>query len=221
MEEPTLGELGNLAEQMNERLALEPEIDTNLEGEELKQFIELNAKLIHERDKIDEHGKATLRKMGIGPKKWLEEKPKKEDQNVAGKKENSAKKKSSKKKGKKSAGSAPSNKAEKEAPENKSASGKKKSAPKKAKGPGVIASIQEIITDKGPINKAGILKILVKKFPDREEESMEKTVNVQIPNRMSKEKGINIEVDDKGRFSVGKGKAKTTAKKKSKKKSKK
>lgn len=221
MADITTAELGHLASEMNARLGLNPEIDTSLDDEKLKEFIEANAKLIEKTDKIDEHGKDILRKFGIGPKEWLEE-IKKEDQKVAGKKEKSAKKKSAKKKVKKNAGSSPSNKSETAAPENKSTGGaKKKSAPKKAKGPGVIASIQEIVTDKGPITKAGILKILVKKFPDRDEEAMGKTVNVQLPNRMSKEKGINIEVDDKGRFSVGAGKKAAAKKKTVKKKAKK
>lgn len=88
----------------------------------------------------------------------------------------------------------------------KSDSKKKTQKPKAAKrtGPGVIASIQEYITNHGPISKPQILAKLKQRFPDRDAEAMTKTVNVQLPGRMSKEKKIKIVKDDKGRFSIKK-----------------
>lgn len=74
----------------------------------------------------------------------------------------------------------------------------------KRKGPkkiGVIASILEFI-QKGPISKKQILAKLKQRFPDRPEDGMAKTIQAQLPKRMSKEKGIKIKVDDKGRFLV-------------------
>lgn len=76
----------------------------------------------------------------------------------------------------------------------------KKGSKNKERKPGVIATIQELITDKGPITKEKMLKELVKKFPDREEKSMKNTINVQVPNRMAKDKGIKINKNDKGYF---------------------
>lgn len=60
----------------------------------------------------------------------------------------------------------------------------------KQKRPGVIASIVEAIENAGEkgISKESILKILVKKFPDRQEKSMKNTINIQVPNRISKER---------------------------------
>lgn len=68
------------------------------------------------------------------------------------------------------------------------------------KGVGVIAAILKIITDK-PTSKEGILKQLVKKFPDRVEDAMKKTINAQLPKRMAKEKGIKITEKD-GKYST-------------------
>lgn len=61
---------------------------------------------------------------------------------------------------------------------------------KKEKGPGVIATIVELIEKSGKkgITKEEILNELVKKFPDKAKDSMKNTINVQVPNRITKEK---------------------------------
>lgn len=74
----------------------------------------------------------------------------------------------------------------------------KKEKPAVAKGPGVIATIAEIVKTKGPITADGILTILVKKFPDREEKSMRNTIKIQLPNRMATERKMKIVTTDKG-----------------------
>lgn len=48
----------------------------------------------------------------------------------------------------------------------------------KNKKPGVIAEIIHIISSEGPVSKEKILKKLIKKFPDREEQSMSNTINL-------------------------------------------
>lgn len=77
-------------------------------------------------------------------------------------------------------------------PEKKEKVDKSEKKEKKAKkvGGGVIAKIAELITAAGKkgITKEAILAELAKEFPDREEKSMKNTLNVQLPNRMSKEK---------------------------------
>lgn len=80
---------------------------------------------------------------------------------------------------------------------------KKEVKKKEPKKPGVIASILEFV-EHGPISKKEILGKLTKRFPDRPAEGMEKTINAQLPNRMSKERGVKIKVDDKGCFFVKK-----------------
>jgi hypothetical protein len=82
----------------------------------------------------------------------------------------------------------------------------KKDAPKKAKKVGVIASILEFI-EKAPakgINNEQLLAKLVKRFPDKAEDSMRNTIRAQVmggkrPVRMEKEKNVtfNIVIDDK------------------------
>ena len=71
-------------------------------------------------------------------------------------------------------------------PTEKSASNK----PKVTKGPGVISTIVECISSAGKkgVDKADILDILVETFPERKADAMKKTINVQVPNRISKER---------------------------------
>lgn len=71
--------------------------------------------------------------------------------------------------------------------------GKKGTAPKKAGEPGkpgIIATIVSLVEGSGKkgITKAEILAELVANFPDRSEDSMKNTINVQVPARINKEK---------------------------------
>jgi hypothetical protein len=78
------------------------------------------------------------------------------------------------------------------------------------KGPGVISTILDLITTKGPITKEGILSELAAAFPDRDKEKMAKTVQVQIggkkETRMEKEKGVKFIRSEKGEYSIAKAK---------------
>lgn len=88
------------------------------------------------------------------------------------------------------------------AEESKSDQKPKKRGPK---GPGVIKTIAELVsnaTPENPVSKAQILDELCSRFPDRQRESMEKTINVQVPNRLRKEKGLNIQKNDDGYFTT-------------------
>lgn len=78
---------------------------------------------------------------------------------------------------------------------------------KKVKGPGVISTILEAIKGKGPVTKEAILKVLVKKFPDRAEDAMGKTIQAQLsgkkrPLRMEREKNVKFKISDKGAYSI-------------------
>jgi len=73
----------------------------------------------------------------------------------------------------------------------------------KKKGPGVIATIQTLVskaTKKKPVSKVDLLVELEKAFPDRSSESMGKTIQAQLPKRMAKEKGMAIVKNEKGDF---------------------
>lgn len=74
------------------------------------------------------------------------------------------------------------------------------------KGPGVISTIFTLVSDSGKtgISKADILAKLVEMFPDRAEDGMEKTINVQLPSRMSKERGVTIKKLETGNFAIAK-----------------
>ena len=79
----------------------------------------------------------------------------------------------------------------------------KKGGKEKA-GPGVIATIFTLVSkaDSKGITKADLLTKLVEMFPERAAEGMEKTINVQLPKRMSKERGVNIVKSEVGGFYV-------------------
>lgn len=72
--------------------------------------------------------------------------------------------------------------------------------PKAPSAPGVISSILDILkkSPKG-VTKDEILAELVILFPERPKDGMFKTIGVQLPSRLSKEKGVNI-VRDNGKF---------------------
>jgi len=72
-----------------------------------------------------------------------------------------------------------------------------KAKPAGEKKPGIIATIIKAITKKHRTKKQ-ILAKLEKAFPDRDASKMIKTVNVQVPSRLRKDKGLEIEKTDKG-----------------------
>lgn len=81
---------------------------------------------------------------------------------------------------------------------------KSKKAEKKEKKPGVIMSMLEFVRTQGPISEKKILALLKKRFPDKNPESMERTIP-QIPGYLVRKKNIDvIGKDDKGRYSIKK-----------------
>jgi hypothetical protein len=78
----------------------------------------------------------------------------------------------------------------------KSKGKKKGGATGVGKGPGIIATIEEMVkgaTKAKPITKDAILTALKAKFPDRDAESMSRTVGIQLPHRLKADKGLKIE----------------------------
>lgn len=75
-----------------------------------------------------------------------------------------------------------------------------KAEAKANKPPGVIASVLEAVqTSKTPISHASVLAFLKDRFPERDENSMAKTVKAQLggrvqPTRMEKEKSVVFEI---------------------------
>jgi hypothetical protein len=71
------------------------------------------------------------------------------------------------------------------------------------KGPGVISSIFDLVkSSKKGISKDEILTKLVEMFPDRAKEGMVKTIQVQLPKRMSTERKVTIIKSEDGKFSL-------------------
>jgi hypothetical protein len=104
-----------------------------------------------------------------------------------------AKKKTVKKKA--ASASKPTKKVAKKATKKKTAAAPAKKVAKK-KGPGVLSTIADLLqaaSAKKPITKAEIAAKLEKAFPDRDPESMAKTVGVQVPSRISTERGIDVQ----------------------------
>lgn len=92
-------------------------------------------------------------------------------------------------------------KGKEEAPAGKKAAKKGKADGKKKedKGPGVIASIVEFLkaaSSKSPLTKDQLADKLAKRFPDRERESMLRTINVQVPNRLKTDKELDVKAKD-------------------------
>lgn len=81
----------------------------------------------------------------------------------------------------------------------------------KPKGPGIIQTIADILataTEQKPLTKDKIHERLTKKFPDRPKDSMWTTVNLQVPNKLRTDKGINVVKNAKGYYiAAGKVKA--------------
>jgi len=77
-----------------------------------------------------------------------------------------------------------------------------KKAEGKKPGVGVIGSIIEFLqkgSSKKPLTKEALLAKLADRFPDREEEAMRATINVQVPNRINREReGMQVCKNDKG-----------------------
>lgn len=79
--------------------------------------------------------------------------------------------------------------------------GKTKKGKKPPKKVGVIATIIEILkkaTSKKPVSKDDIVTQLADAFPERDADSMRKTVNVQVPTRIQGDKGLTVNKNDNG-----------------------
>ena len=89
-------------------------------------------------------------------------------------------------------------KKEKEETIKKSTTTKKK---KKIKKKGVIQTIVNVIEnskEKG-VTKDEILNVLIKTFPERNPKSMKNTINIQVPNRINKEKFLVEKINNRFR----------------------
>ncbi len=118
--------------------------------------------------------------------------------------EKSAKKKEKPKKADKPTKEEKPKKADKPTKEEKAdkPKGKKPEKAKGKSGKGIIATIVSLLekaTKKQPITKAEIIDVLKKEFPDRDVRGMTRTVHVQVPGRISREKfKLGVTEDGKG-----------------------
>ena len=67
--------------------------------------------------------------------------------------------------------------------------------------PGVISTILDILkaaSEKAPVKKEDIVAKLAATFPDRDEDGMRKTVNVQVPTRLGSDKGVTVQKNENG-----------------------
>lgn len=175
-------DLVRAAKELNKVLGLEPKIDIKQEASTIEKLILKAADLIEPEDKISKETAELITDLKAfaeeTPDSADEEEEKEvsdtadEDEDVEDEEEAPPAKNTSK--GKKTG------KAEKSA----------ESPGKKPAGPGVIATIVSLIEGAGKkgVTKEEILTVLTKAFPDRKVESMKNTINVQVPNRISKER---------------------------------
>lgn len=73
--------------------------------------------------------------------------------------------------------------------------GKEKRARNVGQGPGVISVIAEVVgeaTEKKPVTRADILAVLTERFPSRDADAMNRTIGIQVPSRLKKEKEMDV-----------------------------
>jgi len=187
------------AKELNEVLGLDPAINVKGSPEEIEKWIVVALDLIEPSDKFSKKTQAVLDK--LAPPKKAAKKAEPEPEEDEGEDEEGDEETDE---------SEEDEEAEEEAPPAKNTSKGKKtgkaeksaeSPGKKPAGPGVIATIVSLIEGSGKkgVTKEEILTALTKAFPDRKVESMKNTINVQVPNRISKER-FPIEKIDGDRY---------------------
>lgn len=176
----TKKEVVSVAKELNKVLGLDPQIDTKQDLETLKNLVLQAADLIEPEDKISK--KTTTIIDELRKEVAMSEREEDEEEEVADIKDDSDEAEEDEEEG-----------AEEEEEEEIKTEPQKKS--------GVIASIAEMIEKAGKkgITKEEILTNLVKRFPERQEKSMKNTINVQVPNRIDREKFKVEKVGDRYR----------------------
>ena len=207
MSKLTQKRLSAAAKDMNKVMGLKPEIDLEVDDKTLSSLIRDNAAEVEADDKFKDDTWKILDELGVAT---LPDRLKKDT--ATAKKKASARTTESKSRKSTNPKKKTAAKSEEES-EKKKTTTKKKTAAKKKSGPGIIASIIEFI-EAGPITKEGILKKLAKRFSDRPEIGMKRTINIQVPGRLQVDKGLKLTKDDKDRWSItGKSSKKKTSKK--------
>ena len=170
----------SVAKELNKVLGLNPQIDTKQGLEELKGLVLQAADLIEPEDEISE--KTTKIIEELREEKAASESEENEEAGDVEEEEEEEEE------GPKSEKAKAPKKEKAKAPKKESKS--KTSGKGEFSGVGIISTIAELVKQAGKegITKQEILNELIKKFPDRNAESMKKTINIQVPNRISKEK---------------------------------
>jgi hypothetical protein len=172
-------ELINVAKELNTVLEPDPEIEVSAPSEELIPILVEAAKLLEPGDKISAVTQKVLDNLPEAAEPVAEPEETEPVPEAVVEPE-----------GKEKKGAA---EPEKAAEKKKTTLAKEKSpaaAKKEKKGPGIIATIVACI-EKAPvkgISKEAILEKLVATFPERDADSMRKTINVQVPARITKER---------------------------------
>lgn len=209
------------AKELNDLLGLNPPIKTtSIKEDKLKELLLEAAENLVVEDEEDV-SEATVKALkSIGAKiPWLEDEDKdveeiediegmededvdddkddQDDDEVEEIKTESVPEKSAKKKEKPKKADKPTKEEKTDKPK-----GKKPEKAKGKSGKGIIATIVSLLekaTKKQPITKAEIIDVLKKEFPDRDVRGMTRTVHVQVPGRISREKfKLGVTEDGKG-----------------------
>ncbi len=184
-------DLVKTAKELNKVLGLDPKIDVKQDASSLEKLILKAADLIEPEDKISDSTSELITDL----RAWAGDVPKEEETKEA--EDTDAEDDEDE-----AEDTYEDEGEEEEAPPAKSkgkdiGKGKGKSkdtgkakAQKPEKAPGVIATIISLIEDSGKkgVTKEEILNALVEAFPDKKGESMKNTINVQVPNRINKER---------------------------------
>jgi hypothetical protein len=175
-------DLVRAAKELNKVLGLEPKIDIKQEASTIEKLILKAADLIEPEDKISKETAELITDL----KAFAEETPDSADEEEEKEVSDTADEEEDVEDEEEAPPAKNTSKGKKTGKAEKSA----ESPGKKPAGPGVIATIVSLIEGAGKkgVTKEEILTVLTKAFPDKKAESMKNTINVQVPNRISKER---------------------------------
>ena len=191
------------AQELNEKLGLDPAIDIKVKGSKLKQLILEAGEMIEKGDAITKTTLKTIESLKEAAAQVIleEETPTEEADEEAT--EETAETETPEDITTEPKDAPEEGDGEEEMPETPEPKTKAKTkAPKKESGekkPGIISTIISLIEKAGKkgISKEKIATELEKAFPERDATAMKKTVNVQVPYRISKERFQLAEKDGK------------------------
>lgn len=192
--------LNRAAEDMNDVMGLQPGIDTSLPDEVFMKAFTKAADMAAGNDNFKDETWAVLAAMNLGPERTLPKPIKAKVKQPAPKPPLNPEKKAAPavKKADKPEKAATASAPAKKVPAQKAAPTKR--------GTGVIASIRNFVAERAAdgtiFTHKDVHDMLIKAFPERDEDALMSTVHTQIPTRVTKECGYIFSREGRATFTV-------------------